>query len=89
MYYFRKNPVFNSPVLIDDGADARRAIESFLTDYRLGECRQLLWNLYEVAITTDNNNFPEPEHREEITLFIHEIQKLLESVFILYGEAKA
>ena len=89
MYYFRKNPVFNSPVLIDDGKDARRTIESFSTDYKLGECRQLMWNLYEVAITTNNIYFDEPEHREEITHFVHQIERLLESVFILHGGSKA
>ena len=83
MYSFRIIPVFERNLIITDHAGAIRAMKTFVEDYRLSECRQLLWNLLETALTRDTVYFYEPEHRDEIFGFIRSLEGIIEVIYFL------
>ncbi|HEX9513630.1 MAG TPA: hypothetical protein VF939_24230 [Puia sp.] len=58
-------------------------IERFFSDYRLHECRHILWTMVEACLTTDNLDFSEPEERADLLLRYNDLERLLEASYLL------
>jgi hypothetical protein len=72
------------------GEEERReplvVIERFFSDYRLHECRHILWTMVEACLTTDHSDFSEPEERADLLLRYNDLEKLLEANYLLLQE---
>ncbi len=59
-------------------------LERFFTDYRLYECRYILWAMAETCITTDNAEFGEPGERADLIMRCKDLERLLEAGALLH-----
>jgi hypothetical protein len=67
----------------EEKKDPMLAIERFFSDYRLHECRHLLWTMVETCLTTDNTGFSDAEERGNLLLHYQDLQRLLEAGVML------
>jgi hypothetical protein len=83
--FSQRSDIFNQILLLKDASPqtAREYIKSFTGDYRLGECRAILWGMVETCLTCDNTDFGEPGERLDLLLQFEHFQKLFEAVFAL------
>lgn len=83
--FSQHSEIFNQILLLKDASPqtAREYIKSFTGDYRLGECRAILWGMVETCLTCDNTDFGEPGERLDLLLQFEHFQKLFEAVFTL------
>ncbi|OJW53765.1 MAG: hypothetical protein BGO55_01420 [Sphingobacteriales bacterium 50-39] len=83
--FSRQSEIFNQILLLKDNSPqtAREYIKSFTCDYRLGECRAILWGMVETCLTCDNSDFGEPGERLDLLLQFEHFQKLFEAAFVL------
>jgi len=83
--FSQRSDIFNQILLLKDASPqtAREYIKSFTGDYRLGECRAILWGMVEACLTCDNTDFGEPGERLDLLLQFEHFQKLFEAVFAL------
>jgi hypothetical protein len=58
-------------------------IERFFSDYRLHECRHLLWTMTETCLTTDNAGYSDAEERGNLLLHYRDLERLLEASSLL------
>lgn len=58
-------------------------LEQFFSDYRLHECRHILWTMVEACLTTDHSDFSEPEERADLLLRYNDLERLLEASYLL------
>ncbi|HTI07424.1 MAG TPA: hypothetical protein VL832_02675 [Puia sp.] len=63
-------------------------IEQFFSDYRLHECRHILWSMVEACLTSDYSDFSEPEERADLLLRYDHLEKLVEASYLLLKERK-
>ena len=63
-------------------------IEQFFSDYRLHECRHILWSMVETCLTSDNSEFSEPEERADLLLRYEHLEKLVEACYLLLQARK-
>ncbi|MES1161103.1 MAG: hypothetical protein ABUM51_10125 [Bacteroidota bacterium] len=63
-------------------------IEQFFSDYRLHECRHILWSMVESCLTSDHSDFSEPEERADLLLRYDHLEKLVEACYLLLEERK-
>ncbi|HWK04506.1 MAG TPA: hypothetical protein VNS58_12785 [Puia sp.] len=61
-------------------------IGRFFSDYRLHECRHILWTMVEACLTTDHSDFSEPEERADLLLRYNDLERLLEASYLLLQE---
>lgn len=90
MYYYRRfKEVFDQPFSIEDHASAIMAIRDFQDSYRLSDCRQILWNMLETCLTTENSFFTDdPYHRDEAISFVQHLEEIVEVVYFIYKNQK-
>ena len=83
--FSQRSEIFNQILLLKDASPetAREYIKSFTVDYRLGECKAILWGMVETCLTCDNSDFGEPGERLDLLLQFEHLQKLFEAVFTL------
>jgi hypothetical protein len=85
MYHYRQNPLFDQNLTVLDHLMAMQAIQEFHDNYKLSDCRQLLWNLLDTALTTENSYFTDDAfHRAEIMTFVQSVEDLIEVFHFLY-----
>lgn len=58
-------------------------IERFFSDYRLHECRHILWTMVEACLTSGHSDFSEPEERADLLLRYNDLERLLEASYLL------
>ena len=63
--------------------------ERFFSDYRLHECRYILWAMVETCLTTDNTEFSEPGERADLLMRYKDLERLLEAGHLLLRQHKA
>jgi len=85
--FSKESEIFNQILLLKDASPqtAREYIKSFTMDYRLGECKAILWGMVETCLTCDNTDFGEPSERLDLLLQFEHLQKVFEAVFVLAG----
>ncbi len=83
MSHFKDHPeIFNQLIRLGD-EDPETVIKNFFIAYKLCEIRQHLWDLVEVAITTDNDVFEDSRNRNNIVWFYRQLEEALEAVLKL------
>jgi hypothetical protein len=90
MFYYRKfKEVFDQPFSIEDHAAAMMAIREFQDNYRLSDCRQILWNLLVTGLTTENSFFTDdPYYRDEAITFVQHLEEIVEVIYFMYKNQK-
>lgn len=86
MDHFRSHPeLYNKPIRLDEKKVIPiKIIKKFFQDFTLSEIRQILWDWFEVAITSENDQYAESEERANLLYRYHRIEELVEAAFILY-----
>jgi len=86
MSQFLEQPeLFDQVVRLEEGErqEPLGVIEKFFSDYKLHECRHILWTMVEACLTTDHSDFSEPEERADLLLRYNDLEKLLEASYLL------
>ena len=76
-------------ILLLDEEEVREPMgvfERFFSDYRLHECRYILWAMVETCLTTDNIEFSEPGERADLLMRYKDLERLLEAGSLLYQQ---
>ena len=83
--YFEQAELFDQVLRLEEKErlEPFGVIERFFGDYRLHECRHILWSMVEACLTTDNSDFSEPEERADLLLRYNDLEKLLEANYLL------
>lgn len=63
--------------------------ERFFSDYRLHECRYILWSMVETCLTTENTEFSDPGERANLLLNYRNLERLLEAGTLLLDSHRA
>jgi hypothetical protein len=79
---------YNQPIHLDRGEKNSpvEVMEDFFDSYCLYEVRQVLWDMVQTAVTTDNYLFSDFDRRDFLFLFYEKLEKLLEASFLLAGK---
>ena len=64
-------------------------LERFFSDYRLHECRYILWAMVETCLTTDNTEFSEPGERADLLMRYKDLERLLEAGTLILRQHQA
>lgn len=84
MYRFMDHPDFyNKPIRLNANVEPLKVISCFFADFSLSELRDILWNWFEAAITTDNDQYSEPEERATLLHQYRRLEELIEAAFTL------
>jgi hypothetical protein len=83
--FLEKRELFDQVLLLtqDEMQDPAGVFEHFFSDYRLHECRYILWAMVQTCLTTDNTHFSNPEERADLLLRYEDLQRLLEAATLL------
>jgi hypothetical protein len=83
--YLEHHQFYNKPILLSE--EFRKSpltfLERFFSDYHLCDLREMLENMLETCLTTDNPPFNDPENRADIILFCKNVVCLFETAFLL------
>ena len=88
--FLEKKEFFDSVLLLgeEEMQHPVSVFERFFTDYRLHECRHILWAMVETCLTTDNTEFGNPEERADLLLRYKDFERLLEAGTLLVKQQK-
>jgi hypothetical protein len=67
----------------EERRDPMLVIERFFADYRLHECRHLLWTMVEACLSTDNAGYGDAEERGNLLLQYRDLERFLEAGALL------
>lgn len=83
--YLEQPELFDQVMRLEEGEkkEPLGVIEKFFSDYKLHECRHILWTMVEACLTTDHSDFSEPEERADLLLRYNDLEKLLEANYLL------
>lgn len=86
--YLERSELFDQIIRLaeEDRKEPIRVIQRFFSDYRLHECRHILWSIVETCLTTENSEFSEPEERANLMLRYEHFEELLEASYLLWGK---
>jgi hypothetical protein len=76
---------FDKPVFLSETESHAplTVLEEFFSDYSLSELRQILDDIRQVCLTTDQPPFSEPDRRADYLQYERHMISLLEAAFIL------
>ena len=63
--------------------------EQYFSDYRLHECRYILWAMVETCLTTENTEYSDPADRANLLLHYKNLERLLEAGTLLLRKYRA
>jgi hypothetical protein len=83
--FLEKKELFDTILLLrdDEKQNPMGVIEQFFSDYRLHECRHILWSMVETCLTTDNIEFSAPEERGNLLQRYRDLERFLEAGTLL------
>lgn len=89
--FLEKKELFDEVLLLgeEEMQDPVGVFERFFSDYRLHECRYILWAMVQTCLTTDNTEFCNPEERADLLLRYKDFERLLEACTLLIKQQKA
>ena len=61
-------------------------IDRFFSDYGLPECHQILWDMVETCLTSDNVLYQQPGQRADLLLRHRHFEELLDAAYALLQE---
>ena len=89
--FIEQKDLFDGVLLL--GEEERRepimVFERFFSDYKLHECRFILWNMVETCLTTENTEFSDPGERANLLLNYRNLERILEAGNLLLQEHRA
>jgi len=88
MSLFREHfEFYNQPILLPEEYQKNPVtfLERFFSDYHLCDLREILEDILETCLTTDNPPFNDPEKRADIILLHKNVMCLFETAFLLKG----
>lgn len=83
---FQNHPAFyNQPIRLapEEQQDPRTVLQEFLSECPLAECRQLLWQMVEIALQADHTLYDGAEERHRLLWFYQQVEKVLEAGWLL------
>lgn len=88
--FLEKKEMFDQVLLLAEGEmqDPIGVLERFFSDYRLHECREILWTMVQTCLTTDNTEFEDPADRANLLLRYQDLQRLFEACTLVIKKAK-
>jgi len=88
--FLERKEMFDQVLLLadDEMQDPIGVFERFFNDYRLHECRNILWSMVETCLTTDNPEFDDPAERANLLLRYKDLERLLEAGTLLVKKSK-
>ena len=88
--FLERKEMFDQVLLLadDEMQDPIGVFERFFNDYRLHECRYILWTMVETCLTTDNTEFEDPAERANLLLRYKDLERLLEAGTLLVKKSK-
>lgn len=90
MYPFLKHPeFFNQPIHVNpENLNFQEELRKFFVDYHLIDIRIILWRWYEVAITSENDNYADAEERATLLCAYLQIERIIEVLFLIHEDYK-
>lgn len=84
-HYLEQKDLFDKVLHLkeEERQDPMSVIERFFSDYRLHECRHLLWTMAETCLTTENAGYSDAEERGNLLLHYRDLERLLEASSLL------
>ena len=88
--YDQNKDFFSKPYHLTDEQKKQplKVIQEFFDNTRLHEARETIASLLKVALTTDNDEFAEPDQRASLMFFCQQLEELIEAAFILKPKEK-
>jgi hypothetical protein len=89
MYPYTEHPeIFDQILLLPDRSHeaAMKCLETFTSNYKLSEVRQILWDIQETCLTSEDAIFSDPSARADLILRCKHLQELVESAFIIVDQ---
>jgi hypothetical protein len=83
LHYLQNNELFNKPILLAKDAISLEVIASVFSDYSLQELRIMIWQLLQVALVTDNDNFREQFDRDCVWHQCGRLEELIEAAYLI------
>src|ERR1700761_2474156 len=89
--FMEQKDLFDKILLLEDDEvrEPMHVLERFFGDYRLHECRYILWAMVETCLTTDNTEFSEPGDRADLLMRYKDLERLLEAGTLLLQQHQA
>ena len=83
--FLDQKELFDKILLLEDHEvqEPMRVLERFFSDYRLHECRFILWTMVETCLTTDNTEFSDPAERASLMMNYKNLERLIEAGVLL------
>ena len=88
--FLERKETFDQILLLteDEMQDPISVFEQFFSDYRMHECRYILWTMVQVCLTTDNTEFGHPEERADLLLRYKDLERLIEAGTLILKKPK-
>ncbi|HLZ87395.1 MAG TPA: hypothetical protein VKQ52_09145 [Puia sp.] len=88
--FLERKELFDQVLLLgeEEMQDPIGVFERFFSDYRLHECRYILWAMVQTCLTTDNTEFGNPEERADLLLRYKDLERLLEAGALILKKPK-
>ena len=88
--FLERKEMFDQVLLLaeDEMQNPIGVFEQFFNDYRLHECRYILWSMVQTCLTTDNTEFGNPEERADLLLRYKDLERLLEACTLVVKKSK-
>ncbi len=83
--YSQHSEFFDQPIRLteEEKKDPLQVINFFFGAHHLHEIRQILWNLFETSITTDNHMYDESRERDKLLCFYQQLETMLEAAYVV------
>ena len=86
MSHFLEQPkLFDQSIRLspEERRDPAGVLERFFEDYRLHECRHLLWEMVECCLTSEHESFSNAEERAGLLQQYKDLERLLEAAWLI------
>src|ERR1700759_2892502 len=89
--FLEQKELFNKILLLEEQEilEPMRVFEQFFGDYKLHECRSILWSMVETCVTTDNTWFSDPAERASLMMNCKNLERLLEAASLMLERSKS
>jgi len=89
--FLEQKDLFDRVLLLgeDEAQEPMVVLERFFSDYRLHECRYILWSMVETCLTTENTEYSDPGERANLLLNYRNLERILEAGILLLKRHRA
>jgi hypothetical protein len=89
--FLEQKELFDRVLLLgeEEMRDPMSVFERYFSDYRLHECRYILWSMVETCLTTENTEYSDPGERANLLLNYRNLERILEAGILLLKKHRA